>query len=231
MYLKQWAAALDVPIVSIDYSLAPQAPFPRALEEIFYAYCWALKSPENLGWTGENIVFVGDSAGGALNTACVIKCIQMGVPVPKGLLNIYTMLDVSFGVTPSRFLTLIDPLLTYGQSVQVFKAYNVDHKRLATSCASIDVRKQLPLKRSYESYAQDFNYQFQLQDDPLMSPFVASDEILSKFPPTNLVDTSLDPFLDENIEFGKRLRNLNVDVRIDVFNGLVHGFLNFIKVS
>jgi hypothetical protein len=29
-----------MPIVSIDYSLAPDAPFPRALEEVVYAYAW-----------------------------------------------------------------------------------------------------------------------------------------------------------------------------------------------
>ena len=40
-YLKSWAQELGTPILSIDYSLAPEAPFPRALEECFYAYCWA----------------------------------------------------------------------------------------------------------------------------------------------------------------------------------------------
>lgn len=48
-YLKSWAQELGVPIVSIDYSLAPEAPFPRALEECFYAYCWAVKHCALLG--------------------------------------------------------------------------------------------------------------------------------------------------------------------------------------
>ncbi|XP_015262558.1 PREDICTED: hormone-sensitive lipase [Gekko japonicus] len=48
-YLKAWAQELDAPILSIDYSLAPEAPFPRALEECFYAYCWALKNCHLLG--------------------------------------------------------------------------------------------------------------------------------------------------------------------------------------
>lgn len=62
-YLREWADKLDVPILSVDYRLAPKAAFPRALEEVFYAYCWALQNAELLGSTGENIVFVGDSAG------------------------------------------------------------------------------------------------------------------------------------------------------------------------
>lgn len=48
-YLKSWAQELGAPILSIDYSLAPEAPFPRALEECFYAYCWALKNCRLLG--------------------------------------------------------------------------------------------------------------------------------------------------------------------------------------
>ena len=48
-YLRSWARELEVPILSVDYSLAPDYPFPRALEECFYAYAWALKYPEKLG--------------------------------------------------------------------------------------------------------------------------------------------------------------------------------------
>lgn len=50
-YLKNWAQELGVPIISIDYSLAPEAPFPRALEECFFAYCWAVKNCDLLGET------------------------------------------------------------------------------------------------------------------------------------------------------------------------------------
>ncbi|XP_064237318.1 hormone-sensitive lipase isoform X4 [Aotus nancymaae] len=48
-YLKSWALELGAPIISIDYSLAPEAPFPRALEECFFAYCWAVKHCALLG--------------------------------------------------------------------------------------------------------------------------------------------------------------------------------------
>lgn len=52
-YLRDWAKSLKIPILSIDYSLAPATPFPRALEEVTYAYCWALKNHRLLGSTGE----------------------------------------------------------------------------------------------------------------------------------------------------------------------------------
>ena len=125
-YLREWAVKMDVPILSIDYSLAPEAPFPRALEEVFYAYCWILKNIELLGSTGENIVFAGDSAGGNLNTACIVKCIEMGIKKPKGLFNAYTPFLVNFASTPARFLSLVDPLLPYGFIMRVFKSYGAN---------------------------------------------------------------------------------------------------------
>lgn len=68
-YLKKLAVELDVPILSVDFSLAPEAPFPRAIEEIVYVYCWALKNSELLGSTAEKIFLIGDSSGGNLATA------------------------------------------------------------------------------------------------------------------------------------------------------------------
>jgi acetyl esterase/lipase len=56
-YLREWAKQIKVPILSIDYSLAPEAPFPRALEEVTYAYCWALKNCQLLGSTGKILSF------------------------------------------------------------------------------------------------------------------------------------------------------------------------------
>lgn len=48
-YLHSWSKELNVPVLSVDYSLSPEAPFPRALEECFYAYCWALNNCHLLG--------------------------------------------------------------------------------------------------------------------------------------------------------------------------------------
>ena len=58
-YLHQWSSNLNIPIISVDYSLAPEAPYPRALEEVFYVYCWALNNFPALGTTGKKIILAG----------------------------------------------------------------------------------------------------------------------------------------------------------------------------
>ncbi|KAJ8354732.1 hypothetical protein SKAU_G00222990 [Synaphobranchus kaupii] len=88
-YLKSWSQDLGVPILSVDYSLAPEAPFPRALEECFYAYCWALKNSHLLGWTGERVCLGGDSAGGNLCLTMSMRAASQGVRMPDGIMAAY----------------------------------------------------------------------------------------------------------------------------------------------
>lgn len=123
IYLRDWAVALDVPILSIDYSLAPDAPFPRAIEEVFYAYCWALKNAAFLGTTAETIILAGDSAGANLNLACAINCINHSIRVPDGIFLVYCPVRISFDPSPARLLCLMDPLLPFGFMMRCLKAY------------------------------------------------------------------------------------------------------------
>ncbi|XP_042166073.1 lipase, hormone-sensitive a isoform X2 [Oncorhynchus tshawytscha] len=122
-YLKSWSKDLNVPILSVDYSLAPEAPFPRALEECFYAYCWALKNCHLLGSTAERVCLAGDSAGGNLCITVSMRAIACGVRVPDGIMAAYPATLLTIDASPSRLLTLIDPLLPLGVLSKCLNAY------------------------------------------------------------------------------------------------------------
>uniref|UniRef100_A0AAY5KLZ9 Hormone-sensitive lipase n=1 Tax=Esox lucius TaxID=8010 RepID=A0AAY5KLZ9_ESOLU len=122
-YLKSWSKDLNVPIVSVDYSLAPEAPFPRALEECFYAYCWALKNCRLLGSTAERVCLAGDSAGGNLCITVSMRAMACGVRVPDGIMAAYPATLLTTDASPSRLLTLIDPLLPLGVLSKCLNAY------------------------------------------------------------------------------------------------------------
>ncbi|KAG5674631.1 hypothetical protein PVAND_004585 [Polypedilum vanderplanki] len=216
VYLRQWASYLDCPILSIDYQLAPKAPFPRGLEDIYYAYCWALNNFEYLGTTGEKIVFAGDSAGANLNSALMIKCIENGVRIPDGLLNIYGIYHVDFLIAPSVCLSLTDPMLPFGLTSNLIKCYGID-KNVINTDINMNIIGEKDIFKFHDSY--------------LLSPYKAPEEILKQFPPTRFLSSILDPLLDDNIEFGKKLRNLGVNTNVDILQGLYHGFLYFIKIS
>ncbi|KAM8870458.1 hormone-sensitive lipase isoform 2-T2 [Spinachia spinachia] len=122
-YLKSWSQDLGVPILSVDYSLAPEAPFPRALEECFYAYCWALRNHHLLGWTGERLCLAGDSAGGNLCLTTTMRAAAFGVRVPDGIVAVYPATLLTAYASPSRLLTLMDPLLPLSVLSRCLGAY------------------------------------------------------------------------------------------------------------
>ncbi|XP_077431104.1 LOW QUALITY PROTEIN: hormone-sensitive lipase [Vanacampus margaritifer] len=122
-YLKSWSHDLGVPILSVDYSLAPEAPFPRALEECFYAYCWALRNHHLLGWTGEKVCLAGDSAGGNLCVTTSMRAAAFGVRIPDGLVATYPATLLTAYASPSRLLTLIDPMLPLSVLSRCLNAY------------------------------------------------------------------------------------------------------------
>ncbi|KAM6223662.1 hormone-sensitive lipase [Rhynchocyon petersi] len=122
-YLKSWAQELGAPILSIDYSLAPEAPFPRALEECFYAYCWAVKHCALLGSTGERICLAGDSAGGNLCFTVSLRAAAYGVRVPDGIMAAYPATMLQSTASPSRLLSLMDPLLPLSVLTRCVSAY------------------------------------------------------------------------------------------------------------
>ncbi|CAM9107031.1 unnamed protein product, partial [Lampetra fluviatilis] len=122
-YLRDWATDLDCPVLSVDYSLAPESPFPRALEECFYAYCWALTHHNLLGWTGERVCLAGDSAGGNLCLSVCLRAAEVGVRVPDGILAVYPAAMLGCSPSPSRLLALMDPMLPLGVLSKCLSAY------------------------------------------------------------------------------------------------------------
>uniref|UniRef100_A0A9J8AMX1 Hormone-sensitive lipase n=1 Tax=Cyprinus carpio carpio TaxID=630221 RepID=A0A9J8AMX1_CYPCA len=122
-YLRSWSQDLNAPILSVDYSLAPEAPFPRALEECFYAYCWAIKNHNLLGWTGERVCLAGDSAGGNLCVTVSMRAAAHGVRMPDGIVAAYPATLLTVYASPSRLLSLMDPLLPLSVLARCLSAY------------------------------------------------------------------------------------------------------------
>jgi acetyl esterase/lipase len=69
-----------MPVLSVDYRLAPEHPYPASLEDCTAAYKWLLST----GIAPKNIVIAGDSAGGNLTLTTLIKLRDYGTPLPVG---------------------------------------------------------------------------------------------------------------------------------------------------
>ena len=84
-------------IVSVDYRLAPETPFPGALEDCDDALNW-LAHDDSLGpMPTAGIVVMGESAGGNLGAALTVLCARRGSPAISHQILIYPALDATLG--------------------------------------------------------------------------------------------------------------------------------------
>ncbi|WP_314587840.1 alpha/beta hydrolase [Paenibacillus terrigena] len=63
-YCKAVADQADCVVLSVDYHLAPEAPFPEGLEDSYAAVKWGVEHAEELNIDVDNVIVSGDSAGG-----------------------------------------------------------------------------------------------------------------------------------------------------------------------
>lgn len=82
-FCAEAARVLDLPVVSIDYRLAPEARWPAAPDDCEAAARWVAGNPAELGRTATGLVLCGDSAGGTLTitTAMALRDDPAAVPV------------------------------------------------------------------------------------------------------------------------------------------------------
>ncbi len=82
-YCAEAARQLDIPIIAIDYRLAPEHPFPAAPEDCEAATRWIASSPTELGFRVTGLIPTGDSAGGnlAIVTTMALRDAPAAVPV------------------------------------------------------------------------------------------------------------------------------------------------------
>ncbi|MGX7895526.1 alpha/beta hydrolase [Tsuneonella sp. HG222] len=76
------AAETGLPVVSVDYRLAPEAPFPAAPDDCEAATRWVAGSPPELGFAVTGLVPMGDSAGGNLTIVTTAALIKEPAAVP-----------------------------------------------------------------------------------------------------------------------------------------------------
>lgn len=90
--VAQYVSITGVPMLSVDYSLAPEHPHPRPLEDCITALSWLIDNASDKGINPARIAVMGDSAGGGLAAALAIAAREKGIVLAAQIL-IYPMLD------------------------------------------------------------------------------------------------------------------------------------------
>ena len=79
-WCQRVAAELDVLVVSVEYRLAPEHPFPAGVEDCYAALCWTARSVDELGVDAARIAIAGQSAGGGIAAGTALMARDRGFP-------------------------------------------------------------------------------------------------------------------------------------------------------
>ena len=101
------AAATHAIVLAIDYRLAPEHPFPAALDDAVSAYRWLLDG----GAAPDKILLMGDSAGGGLTLAALLKLRDDGLPLPAAAVALSPWTDLALTGASLKLNARSDPML------------------------------------------------------------------------------------------------------------------------
>lgn len=102
-----WAQDVGCNVVSVDYRLAPEHPFPAAPNDCFAALRWAASGPEEIGITPSRIAVGGASAGGCIAAGVALMARDRRGPELCYQLLVIPVLDDRLETPSSR--TIHDP--------------------------------------------------------------------------------------------------------------------------
>jgi acetyl esterase/lipase len=182
-----------VVVVSVDYRLAPETPFPGAIEDCYAALCWVHANATSIGIDPSRIVLMGASAGGGLAASLAQLTRDDGGPRPAAQILTYPMLDARSGGA--------DDVAQNPSTGEFFWTRAIN-------------------RFGWESLKGDY-----VPNDARAGHFSASlGKDLSNLPPAFIAVGALDLFVDESMEYARRLVRAGVPTELHVYPGAIHGF-------
>lgn len=117
--ISRIARAAGARAFAINYRLAPEHPFPAAVEDAVAAYRWLLES----GVSPARVVIAGDSAGGGLALATLLALRDAGVPLPAAAVCISPWTDLAVTGATMDTKAAVDPMIRKDDAIEGAKLY------------------------------------------------------------------------------------------------------------
>lgn len=186
----------SVIVLAMDYSLAPENPWPQGLKDCVAGFEYAVKHAEEWGSMPELVSLGGDDAGGNLALASQLY-----------------MLEENKTMVKARSLVLVYPIIkAYNDRSESWRKYSRGY--------GLDSRLMEAFNDSYMGENKE-----ELRKNSLISPADAPSAKLKELPPVLLVAAERDILSDQGEEFDDMIRNLGVKSERVELSGAVHGFI------
>ncbi len=217
-----------VQLLAIDYRLAPEHPFPAAVEDCRAAYRWLVDHADDLDADPERLAVGGDSAGGALAHSTAVWAAEKGLPLAFQLL-IYPGAD---------FVDRAESRRTFGEGYVLTEQFMTQAEEAYLGPLDAD-RAQPPADRaqSRSDRAQPPADRAQPPADRAQSRSNRADPDASavrrtEFPaglaPAHVVTAGYDPLRDEGEALARLLAEHGVEVDHVRYPSMIHGFMHIV---
>lgn len=110
-FVSRISRASGAAVLSADYRLAPEHPFPAGLEDCVAAYQWMRKHGPEGEEPVEAAFLMGDSAGGNLALASLLKLRDSGLPLPAAVVALSPATDFTCGSPSLVSRAAVDPII------------------------------------------------------------------------------------------------------------------------
>ena len=130
-WIARLASATRTRALAINYRLAPEHPFPAALEDTLSTYHWLLDQ----GTDPAQIFIAGDSAGGGLALATLLSLRDASDPLPAGAICISPWTDLALSGVSIQSKANLDPILD-PDSLRMYAAYYAGDRDLTSPLLS-----------------------------------------------------------------------------------------------
>jgi acetyl esterase len=126
VYALGIAESTGAQVISVHYRLAPENPYPAAVEDCYFTLCWMAQHADREGIDPARVAIGGDSAGGALAAACTLLARDQNGPSISYQYLIFPGLGTDFD-SGSFIVNTEDPFLSREDSIYYWRCYLGDN--------------------------------------------------------------------------------------------------------
>lgn len=119
---RQLATATGLRVFSVGYRLAPEHPFPAAIDDVTGVVEWLLENGEAAGWDGTTLAIVGDSSGGTVATVVASALHDRGIDRVTHQVLYYPSVDLD--LDPARYPSMVENAVGYGMETAGIAPFN-----------------------------------------------------------------------------------------------------------
>jgi len=183
-------------VIHYQYRCAPEHIYPAALEDTMKVWDWVLEQ----GWKPENIIIVGDSAGGHLAMDLLLKLHDTGREMPRAGVLMSPWIDMTASGDSYVYNYKVDPV--FG-----IRGYTPTQEEV----------RELLMKSELYMWLGDND-----REDPYISPALA--EYDNTYPPMWVTAGGNEMLLSESETLVKKLQDAGVDATLYVPDGMFHAY-------